>query len=138
MFYRKKTIFNPFAKQNKYLAKSNVYEGRAYHSIKEANHARSLDMMTKATNPEERVKSWKPQFIIDIYLDGNILTTKVTGNKLFRIIPDFWVEMANGDIEIHEIKSAYTAKLGEWRNKWKILTAVYNYEYPEIKLIVFD
>lgn len=138
MYYRKKTLFSPWAKQNKYHAKTNVYEGRAYHSIKESNHAMSLDMMTKATNPDERVKSWTPQFIVDIYLDGPMLTTKPTPTKLFRIIPDFLVEFEDGHKEVHEVKSSFTAKFSEWRTKWKILVEVMNNEHPDWKLVVIE
>ncbi len=136
VFYNQKSILSPFAKKAKFGNKSNVYNGRVYHSIKEANYAATLDMLKKATNPNERVKEWSPQYSVDIYIDGVTLTTKPTHTKLFRIIPDFLVTYEDGHEEIHEVKSAFTATLGDWRNKWKILEAVMNHEQPELVLRV--
>lgn len=132
------TFYNQFVpKELKYKNKSTVYDGRTYHSMKEAGYAGTLDMLKRATNPKDRVTEWKPQHIIDIYLDGVIVTTRPTSTKLFRIIPDFLVTFADGHQEIHEVKSNFT-KTMDWKHKWKILEAVYGEEYPEIDLKVIN
>lgn len=138
MFISQRSLLSPFNRRKaKFGNKTNSYNGRIYHSIKEAQHAQVLDMCKKATDPRERVKEWIPQYSVDIYLDGVTLTTTPTSIKLFRIIPDFLVTYVDGHQEIQEVKSSFTATLGDWRTKWKILEAVMNYEQPDLILKVF-
>lgn len=120
----------------KYNSKTTSYGERSYHSKKEAGYAQTLDLLKKASNPSERVVSWTPQYSVDVYVDGATLTLKKTPFKLFRIIPDFLVTFADGHQEIHEVKSSFTATLGNWRVKWRILEAVFAIERPDIGLVV--
>lgn len=105
---------------SKYGAKTQVYGDRKYHSRKEAGRAAELDLLLKAGE----IKTIIPQYKVDL---------KVYGVHICNYYPDFYVEWTNGDIEIIEVKGFATEL---WRLKWKLFEAIYNHDYPHIKLTV--
>ena len=104
---------------NKYGAHKHEYNGRVYHSIKEANYAAELDLLIKAGE----VSEWTPQFKIDL---------KANGRHICTYIPDFLVTLPDGSQELHEVKGYMTET---YRIKRKILEATYLYDHPEITFI---
>jgi hypothetical protein len=118
-------------RQNKYKNKKTTFGGRLYGSKLESSVASDLELARHATKDSDRVVDVKPQYNVDIYIDGVTLTTKPTPRKLFRYIPDFFVEYADGHFEIIEAKGYVT---DIFRFKWKIFEAVYNKEHPDILL----
>ena len=120
-------------KGSKWGAKKVTFGGRLYHSKKEAGYAAQLELQKKATNPRDRVVEVKPQYIVDVYLDGATLTLEHTTQRLFRIIPDFLVTFADGSQQVHEVKGAI---IGDWMLKWRMLEAVMNKERPGIELVL--
>ena len=107
-------------KQNKYGNTKHEYDGRVYHSIKEAAYAQELDLRQKAGD----ITEWEPQFRIDLVANGK---------KICTMIPDFKVTYPDGQIEIVEVKGFATET---WRLKRKILEATYLVEHPEVRYLV--
>jgi hypothetical protein len=107
-------------RKNKYNAKSSVYNGSYYHSIKEADYAQELDLRVKAKD----IKSWRRQIPFDL---------KVNGFKICRYVLDFEITHTNGDIELIEVKGMETDL---WRFKRRLLEATYLQENPEVKYTV--
>ena len=105
---------------NKYGAKKIEYNGRLYHSKKEAEKAMELNLLQKAG----KIKKIIPQYKVDL---------TIYGIHICNYYPDFYVEWANGDVEIIEIKGFVTP---DWKLKWKLFEAVYKVENPNIKLTV--
>jgi len=104
---------------NKYGSTSHEYNGRIYHSKKEAAYAQELDLRIKAGE----VREWTPQFKISLAANGRHICT---------YIPDFLVTFADGSQELHEVKGFATET---YRLKRKILEATYLVEHPEIKFV---
>lgn len=104
---------------NKYGSTSHEYDGRVYHSKAEANYAQELDLLLKAGE----VLEWTPQFKIDL---------KANGKQICTYIPDFFVVMADGSKELHEIKGFATEV---YRLKRKIMEATYLVEHPEVTFV---
>ena len=107
-------------KQNKYHAKSSEYDGRWYHSKKEAAYAQELDLRKKAGD----IKEWIPQYKIDL---------KVYGKHIANYYVDFKVINNDDSVELHEVKGFVTDL---WRLKWKLLEAIYDRYHPGITLVV--
>ncbi|MDD4892378.1 MAG: DUF1064 domain-containing protein [Candidatus Rickettsiella isopodorum] len=107
-------------RQNKYNNKKQVYNGRWYHSKKEAAYAEQLDWLIKA----KEIKSWKPQ--VRIHLDIN-------GYHITDYIVDFEVINKDDGKEWHEVKGMETY---EWQIKRRILEATILKENQNIKYIV--
>jgi hypothetical protein len=105
---------------NKYGSTSHEYNGRVYHSKKEASYAQDLDLLVEAGE----VLEWTPQFKIDLQANGRHICT---------MIPDFLVTLKDGSQELHEVKGFGTS---EWRLKVKILEATYLIDHPEITYVV--
>ena len=105
-------------KQNKYNAKSTEYGGLVYHSKKEAAYAQELDLRIKAKD----IKSWKRQVRIDL---------KVYGQHICNYYMDFVITHNDDSEEYVEVKGFQTEV---WRLKWKIFIAIYEKDYPEIKI----
>jgi len=105
---------------NKYGAKTKEYNGRIYHSKKEAGYAQELDLMIRA----KEIKEWKPQ--VRISLDIN-------GYHICNYIVDFEVTNCDGSIEWHEVKGFETDL---YRIKRKILEATVLKENKDIKYLV--
>lgn len=106
---------------SKFGAIKKEYNGRVYHSTKEANYAQGLDLRIKAGE----VKSWSAQLRIPIKVNGQLITTYV---------PDFEVVMADGSVQIHEVKSKGTITPA-YTIKKKLLHATYLLEHPEVQFI---
>lgn len=106
----------------KYRAKSCIYNGRIYHSRREADYARALDLMKRATTlpDSERPTEIKPQAKVSL---------DVNGCHVANYYCDFKVTFADGHVEWHEVKGFETET---WRLKRKLFEAL----YPEEILVV--
>ena len=113
--------WRPFAtplkanQRGKYGSYSATYNGRTYHSRKEALYAAELDLLRKAYLPKDRVVKVEPQINVDLV---------VNGKKVCRIIPDFRVTFADGRVEWHEVKSHGTMTR-EWYVKKRLFEALF-------------
>jgi hypothetical protein len=119
---------------NKFNAKTSNYNGRTYHSKKEADYAMELDWLKKAG----QIKTITPQFKIslDVYSLPSLLfiwnSAKSMSFEKWSIIfgtehianyyMDFKVELPDGRIEMHEVKGMET---DTWRMKWRLAKALY-------------
>ena len=97
-----------FSRKNKYNAKKTKYNGRYYDSGLEAAYAENLDWRIKAGE----IKEVTPQFKISI---------DVNGEHIANYYMDFKVILADGRIEMHEVKGMETAL---WRMKWRLAKAL--------------
>lgn len=104
-------------KGNKYSNTPQTYNGRNYHSKKEAQYAFDLDLLVKAGE----VLDWSPQFKLSL---------DVNGIHICNYFVDFWVLPKGGGEELHEVKGFET---DVWRMKWKLVEALYSDKY---KLVV--
>ena len=105
---------------NKYGAKTQIYNGRSYHSKLEAQYAQEFDLRLKAGEIKEVI----PQFKID-------LTTH--GKHICNYYVDFKIIHNDDSIEYVEIKGFET---DVWRIKWKMCEAQMNEEEPDSKLTI--
>lgn len=101
--------FNPQPK-NKYSAKKQTYNGRAYDSMLEANKAIDLDWLVKAGE----VKSWTAQHKFDLRINSVHITNYYI---------DFRVINSNGTIDYIEIKGFPTDL---WRIKFLMTKALFD------------
>lgn len=92
-------------KKKKYNNTSKTYNGRTYHSIKEANYAEELDWRVRAGEIKEVI----PQYKIDI---------RIGGKHWRNYYVDFKVITKDDSIEYHEVKGYETE---EWKMKWDVL-----------------
>lgn len=106
--------------KSKYGNKSKLYNGRTYHSIKEATLAEELDWRKKAGEISEII----PQFKIDL---------KVNGKHITNYYVDFKVILSDGTIQFIECKGFETP---EWQLKWKLTEALIDEIEPGAELIV--
>jgi hypothetical protein len=106
--------------KSKYRNKTQVYGGRKYDSIREANHAEELDWRIK----EGEVKEVIPQYKISL---------DVNGVHIANYYMDFRDELSDGQIEYHEVKGM---ELPLWQMKWKLLIALKDQIEPGVKLLV--
>lgn len=97
----------------KYNNVRTAHNGRMFASKKEANHAATLDAMTRATDPSQKVKSVVYQYRIPIV---------VNGVKIAHYVADFYVMFSDGHKEIHETKGFKTR---EYILKKKLVEAIY-------------
>lgn len=95
---------------NKYKAQKKVFQGRTYHSKKEADFAHQLEWQLKAG----AIRSWNPQH------SWNLV---VNGKKICRYIIDFKVEELDGTVRYIEIKGA---KTHAFTIKWKLVQALWD------------
>lgn len=107
-------------KRNKFNAKRSTYNGRNYHSKMEASYAMELDWRIKAGE----VKEWIPQYKLELY---------VNGKKICNYYMDFKVIMADGSVELHEVKGFETDL---WKMKWRITEAILDEIEPGSKLVL--
>ena len=91
-------------------AAKQTYKGRSYHSRAEASYAMYLDQRLR----DGEIKSWTPQKKIELFGEN--------GSRICNYYLDFWVERADGVIELIEVKGFETAI---WRLKWKLLNDKY-------------
>ena len=109
-----------YQKRHKYHAKSVRYGGRQFRSKKEAGYARELDLLKKAGE----ILSWE--------YEPRKLDLCVNRMKICGYIPDFWVVMADGSKEIHEVKGGtFMANLGDFKIKRKLFEATWLAENPD-------
>lgn len=101
---------------NKFGAVKTLYGGRVYHSKRESEYARELDLRVMAKD----ILGWIPQVPIRLDINGTHICTYVM---------DFSVTHLDGRIELVEVKGAETAI---WRLKVKLLKALYLPEHPEM------
>lgn len=109
-----------FNNTNKYYNIKKEYKGRVYHSKKEADYACELDLLQRANE----IKWWIPQYKVDLSVNDS----KICSYKL-----DFKVCHKDNSIELIEVKGYET---DAWKLKWKLLNAIYQKEYPKIKLTI--
>lgn len=107
-------------KGNKYGAKSTIYNGRQFHSKKEAGYAAELDLRVKAGEVED----WIPQFKVSLDVNEYHITNYYV---------DFLVTLKDGSKELVEVKGFET---DVWRLKRKLLEATYLVENPDVTYIV--
>lgn len=106
--------------KSKYGNKFTVYNGRKYHSQKEAERARELDMMLM----QKLIKSWQPQVRIKVEINGQLITT---------YIADFEITENNGSVRYEDVKG-YRKGLAYqmFKLKKKLVKAVHNIDVIEI------
>lgn len=107
---------NSKERKNKYNAKKTKYNGRYYDSSLESDYAINLDWRKKAGEIKEII----PQYKIDI---------KINDQHITNYYMDFKVILADGTIEMHEVKGMETDL---WRIKWRCAIAL----HPEWKFIL--
>lgn len=121
----KKSLNSPkgyrIPKENKYHNKSSSYNGYTYDSIKEAQYAMELDDKKR----RRLIKDWTRQYQIDV---------GVNGEHLFKMKVDFLVILNDSSKELHEVKSAWTAKIDIFRLKLKIIEQLWLKENPNYSL----
>ena len=84
---------------NKYKSVKTKYNGITFHSKKEAEYAKLLDMLKKASDLENRVVSYAIQVPYDIYINDQ---------KICRYLADFKVKYADGRTEVVDVKGFRT------------------------------
>ena len=109
-----------YQKRNKFNAKRSTYNGRNYHSKKEASYAMELDWRIKAGE----VKEWIPQYKLPLYVNGILIANYFI---------DFKIIMHDDSVELHEVKGFETDL---WRMKWRITKAVLDEIEPGAKLVL--
>lgn len=109
----------PHSRANKFGAIRTEYDGRVYHSKREADFARSLDLLKHARG-KDKVESWEPQLRIPLV---------VNNRKICDYVVDFLVRYADGRKELIEVKGMWTdvAKL-----KRKLFEATWLADHPNI------
>ena len=101
--------FSKTRRKNKMNATSQNYNGRWYHSKKEARYAEDLDWRIKAGE----VEKWEPQVKLELVVNDQRVTNYFI---------DFKVWMTDGSIVYTEVKGFETDL---WRLKWKITEALW-------------
>lgn len=94
--------------RNKFNAVPKVYKGVKYHSTKEADYAKKLDILKKA----KKIISWERQLPIKLLVNDALVCTYVM---------DFVAKMPDGHKQYIEVKGY---KTNVWRLKWKLLLAL--------------
>jgi hypothetical protein len=93
--------------RNKFGAIPTIYKKIKYHSKKEAEYAKKLDILKKA----KKIQDWDRQLRIPIV---------VNGVKICTYVMDFVVTTNEGKTQYIEVKGYETAV---WKIKWKLLQA---------------
>jgi hypothetical protein len=104
---------------NKYKSVKTKYNGITFHSKKEANYAKLLDMLKKASDPKSRVVSYEIQVPYEIYINDQ---------KICRYLADFKVKYADGRIEVVDVKGFRTSL---YKLKKKLVEAQYGIKIIE-------
>lgn len=105
------------SKYNVGPAAERTFQGRVYHSKKERDHAATLEILTKSRG-KDRVHRWVPQYRVRL---------DVNGDHICDYMVDFMVEYANGVVEYHEVK-------GAWTEAAKLKVALFRALYPTATL----
>lgn len=104
--------------RNKYNARRAVYNGHLYHSAREADYARELDLRKRAGE----IRAWRRQVRLPLKVNGNLICAHIV---------DFLVTYPDGSESYHEVKGYETEV---YRLKRKLVAALYpNIEYQVIK-----
>lgn len=110
-------------KRTKHRNVKTVSGGKTYDSKKEADHAQTLQTLTLATLPEDRVVSFEEQVPYRIEINGMLIC---------KYYADFVVTFADGRIEVQDVKSKHTRKLPVYRLKKKLMKAVHGIDIVEV------
>ena len=105
---------------NKYKAEKQTFNGRSYHSKKEADFAANLEWQKKAGEIKEII----PQYKLDI---------RVKGKHITNYFIDFKVVYTDGRTELIEVKGFAT---DVWNLKWKLTEALLEEIEPGAKLVL--
>ena len=105
---------------NKYKAEKQTFDGRSYHSKKEADFAVQLAWQKKAGEIKEII----PQYKLDL---------RVNGVHITNYFIDFKVEYTDGHVELIEVKGFVT---DVWRLKWALTEALLDEIEPGAKLVL--
>ncbi|HUX56250.1 MAG TPA: DUF1064 domain-containing protein [Bacteroidales bacterium] len=105
---------------NKYKAERQTFNGRSYHSKKEADYAVQLAWQKKAGE----IKEITPQFKIDIRVNGKHITNYYI---------DFRVVYSDDRVELIEVKGFATP---EWMLKFRLTEALLDEIEPGAKLVI--
>ena len=105
---------------NKYKAEKQTFNGRSYHSKKEADYAAQLAWRMKAGEIKEII----PQYKLDI---------RVNGKHITNYFIDFKIILADDSVELIEVKGFATDL---WRLKWKLTEALLDEIEPGAKLVL--
>jgi hypothetical protein len=105
---------------NKYKAEKQTFNGRSYHSKKEADYAVQLDWRKKAGEIKEII----PQYKIDI---------RVNGKHITNYFIDFKIVLSDDSVELIEVKGFET---DVWRLKWLLTESLLEEIEPGAKLVL--
>lgn len=105
---------------NKYKAERQTFNGRSYHSKKEADYAANLAWKKKAGEIKEII----PQYKLDLRVNGKHITNYYI---------DFFVRYTDGRTELIEVKGFETP---EWIIKWRLTEALLDQLEPGAKLVL--
>jgi hypothetical protein len=105
---------------NKYKAQKQTFDGRSYHSKKEADYAVQLAWLKKAGEIKEII----PQYKLDI---------RVNGKHITNYFIDFKVIYTDKHVELIEVKGFETP---EWLLKWRLTEALLDEIEPGAKLVL--
>jgi len=108
-------------RQNKYNSKKTSTGFGLFDSKKEAAYGSDLELLKKA----KEIKDYKRQVRYDLYGKN--------GSRICYMKVDFEVELPDGDIEVHEVKSNITMT-----PEWNIKRKLFEDNYPEVKYIVIN
>lgn len=105
---------------SKYGNIKTAYNGRIFHSRKEAGFARLLDTMRNAVNPKDKVKDiqYQPRYPIVI-----------EGKKICDYVGDFFVLYADNHSVLYDVKGYRT---NVYVLKKKLVEAVYKIQIVEV------
>ena len=107
-------------KESKYLNVRKEYNGRVYHSKKEAKYAEKLDNEVK----NGIILSYTPQVRIKI---------EINGFKICTYICDFVIENLSGELEYVDVKgSKYGAPYQMFSLKKKLVKAIHGIDIIEV------
>ena len=106
----------PKAKRLKYRNVPTMYNGVRYDSKKEAEQAKRLDLLIEGGY----VRSWQRQVRYRIVVNGMRVCTYVC---------DFLVTMADGEVEVMDVKGFKTPS---YNLKKKLMKAVHGIEIVEV------
>lgn len=105
---------------SKYGNVKTPYNGRLYHSGKEADYARTLDQLRKARKKSERVVRVEPQVPYRLTVNGQLIC---------KYYLDFKVTYADGRVEHIDVKGVVT---DVYRLKRKLMKACHDIEIIEV------
>lgn len=106
-------------KRSKYSNKKTEVDGHTFDSIKEAKRYGELKLMQKAG-------------LIGFLELQVVYELKVNEQKICNYIADFvYVDAKTGEKVVEDVKSEPTRKIAKYRQKKKLMKAIYNIEIKE-------